>query len=225
MHYLLCILVLIAGISPLLTFARLWQVKEWRYDRLREHLRHEGWFRQLFGLVKPIVVSIGIVFYIVHLPFAEDFPFDPVYILWSTIALLAWFTLFRLVVGKQARPVWTKKAMAVVLISITAFGTVDFLLCDYRWAIIIITMLPLFMFVFVILSLAVLVPLDRLLKKRLISKAMRVRSKCANLTVVGITGSVGKTTTKEIKNWTRKFCSRQIKDKPLKAYFKLRIRR
>ncbi|MDP7069426.1 MAG: hypothetical protein QF815_02765, partial [Candidatus Peribacteraceae bacterium] len=51
--------VIIACVSPLLTFTTLWQVKEWRIDRLREHLRSEGIFRQLFGLSRPAIVLAG----------------------------------------------------------------------------------------------------------------------------------------------------------------------
>ena len=32
-----------ASLSPLLTFGSLFQMKEWRIDRLREHLKIEGW--------------------------------------------------------------------------------------------------------------------------------------------------------------------------------------
>lgn len=47
-------LTLLASLSPLLTFASLWQIKEWRVDRLREHLRAEGLLRQLFGVGRPL---------------------------------------------------------------------------------------------------------------------------------------------------------------------------
>ncbi|MDD4628376.1 MAG: hypothetical protein PHE68_03210, partial [Candidatus Peribacteraceae bacterium] len=58
MTALALILTLTASLSPLLTFARLWQVKEWRIDRLREHLRSEGTVRQLFGLVRPVLLIL-----------------------------------------------------------------------------------------------------------------------------------------------------------------------
>ena len=38
----LVLLTIVGSASPLLTLAWLWQVKEWRVDRLLEHLRREG---------------------------------------------------------------------------------------------------------------------------------------------------------------------------------------
>lgn len=200
MHYIFCLVVLLAALSPLLTFSRLFQVKEWRWDRLREHLRREGWFRQLFGIVRPAVVGIGILAFIILRVAGAKYPWD-VSALWIAWTLLAWFTLFRFVVGKQARPVWTAKA---ILISVAAFIlmiAVGGALCIFEEniiALVLMTILPLSAFIFVLLSWSVFLPLDRILKSLIIKRARAVRSKCKNIAVIGITGSVGKTTTKEL---------------------------
>ena len=61
----LSILLVIAALGPVLTFTRLFQVKEWRWDRLREHLRSAGIFRQLFGWLRPALVAVGFVMYVI----------------------------------------------------------------------------------------------------------------------------------------------------------------
>jgi UDP-N-acetylmuramoyl-tripeptide--D-alanyl-D-alanine ligase len=201
--YILFVLILIAGLSPLLTFARLWQVKEWRIDRLREHLRHEGWTRQLFGIVRPSVAAAGLAFLIIGIIFdinISNFELSRISI-FTTTGLLAWFTLFRFVIFKQTHPVWTLKSSAVALLALILFSTVSFVSAYYVDIVVIsifAIVLPLFAFVFVAFALGILYPLDHLMKIRVLVKARGVREKCENLTVVGITGSVGKTTTKEL---------------------------
>src|SRR3989338_6637890 len=104
MQILLCGLVLVSGLSPLLTFERLLQLKEWRRYRLREHLRREGWFTQLFGVVRPSIIALGIVVYFSLLAFGSTTESAWIAI-WSALGALIWFMLFKFVLGKQSRPV------------------------------------------------------------------------------------------------------------------------
>ena len=55
----LMFLLLAACASPLLTWLHLWQVKEWRWDRLSEHFRQEG-FAQLYGKIRLLVVLLWV---------------------------------------------------------------------------------------------------------------------------------------------------------------------
>jgi len=200
MQILLCALVLTAAVSPLLTFARLFQVKEWRWDRLREHLRREGWFLQLFGIVRPIVVLVALCTFALLKNFVVTAVWAPLAI-WGAIALLAWFTLFRFVVGKQARPVWTAKAVSICTIAFLFFLLATCVHVQGEMRIPMFTALavqPLFAFLFVLAAWTCLIPLDRLLKSLVLRRARMMRAKIKNLAVVGITGSVGKTTTKEL---------------------------
>jgi UDP-N-acetylmuramyl pentapeptide synthase len=200
MRFLLVLIVLLAALSPLFTFARLFQIKEWRWDRLREHLRHEGCCGQLFGWVKPLVIVLGFITFFVMRLF-ESTAEQSQYALWIALAVLAWFTLFRFVIGRQVRPVWTKKSIAVVGLALFFFVALSFGLSLFHEQIIvlsILTLLSLFSFAFVGLALIILTPLDAFLKLRILDRARDVRAKLPNLAVIGVTGSVGKTTTKEL---------------------------
>src|SRR3989339_666651 len=106
-------LALLASLSPLLTFAWLWQGKEWRVDRLREHLPSEGCFPQLFGLIRPTTVLILSIAGVFHAAFRP---------VWHTVALalLGMLTLVQLGLRKQRFPVWTQKAVTLVLSTLVA---------------------------------------------------------------------------------------------------------
>jgi UDP-N-acetylmuramoyl-tripeptide--D-alanyl-D-alanine ligase len=201
MRFLLCIPLFIGVLSPVLTFTRLLQMKEWRWDRLREHLRREGWFRQLLGMVRPVFVGIGIVVLLLVPVFPDSWGMQRVYVLWGTWGLLAWFTLFRSVIGHQKRPVWTKKAMLTVSIALFLITLTGCLLLVPESNLvleIVLLLLPLFSFLFVIGVFFLLLPIDRFMKAKVLHQAQMIRRNHPHLTVIGITGSVGKTTTKEL---------------------------
>lgn len=201
MRFLLIGLLLIAALSPILTFTRLLQMKEWRWDRLRAHLAREGWFRQLFGIVRPAFVGCGLILSLAAPVLPASWPLTQRSILLGIWGLLAWFTLFRIVLGNQKRPVWTKKALGIVTLSLLLLLTLANIFVGseelYMKGIILLP-LPLFSFLFVGAALLLLLPLDRALKARVLWQAQAVRRKFPRLTVIGITGSVGKTTTKEL---------------------------
>ncbi len=183
------VLLAAASTSPLLTFTWLWQLKEWRVDRLKEHLRAEGWFRQLFGWIRPVIVLAGITG-ITIVPTAERI------IVTATLATLAAITFIQIIRGRQRFPVWTGKA--VILIAGSALITLGFgyeLLVISDWLLVI---LPLLQPLALLIAWTVFLPIDKRMKDCIMDKATRLRGKYANATVIGITGSVGKTTTKEL---------------------------
>jgi len=156
---------------------------------------------QLFGWVKPAVVGTGLLIFGLLTLMEESIPFPPVAALWAAIGLLAWFTLFRFVLGKQARPVWTMKSIAVTLLSLLLFAVIAYLLTGGMHDTVrsvALSVMPLLSFVSVFIAVTVLLPLDRLLKRGILSRAGKLRQSLPNLSVIGITGSVGKTTTKEL---------------------------
>ncbi len=189
--YLLAIITTIASVSPLMTFAYLWQVKEWRIDRLREHLRSEGFLRQLFGLTRPaILVIFGIL------------GFLGILTQWVILTLLGYLviSIIQLILKKHPKPVWTKKAITLVLTTIilTFAATINSCQLSIVNCQLSIAIIPLLQPFFLMIATIIWTPVDKVLKARIMSKARQIRSKNKDLTVIGITGSVGKTTTKEL---------------------------
>lgn len=200
---LLVLLTLAASLPSLLTFATLFQVKEWRIDRLREHLRSEGVLRQLFGVSRPALFGAFLI-----LGILEGMLLEPALLSgeeWAVEVLFAYILLgiVQAALGKQPLPKWTKKAIAVVAGSLVITSLSAILLSAEASAeadalALLLPLIPILQPFFLLTSSISLLPLDRFLKQRILRRACALRRKFGALTVIGITGSAGKTTTKEL---------------------------
>lgn len=179
-------------------YARLWQLKEWRLDRLREHLDREGYAVSLLGTVRPAVVGIWIIIGIVLSALG---PTDS----WFPIALAALICL-GLVHGVQAvrgalpRPQWTRKAQIIVALGTALNMGIWYFSRRYGDTATAVTLLtlPLLQPGFVGTAVLIFSPIDRWQKRRLYQHARELRQSAKDLVVIGITGSVGKTTVKAL---------------------------
>ncbi len=182
-------LTLAGSASPLLTFAYLWQVKEWRIDRLREHMRAEGALRQSFGCLRPLILLFYFTLFTTHL-------LDKNVLLSACLGIFALLTCIQILLHKQPKPVWTVKA--VVLVVTATLITLALALPTIALA---PTLLPVLILIHPLtLGAAWMIfqPLDQFLKRRIMQRAKQLRAQFSDLTVIGITGSAGKTTTKEL---------------------------
>ncbi len=185
---LVAILAACAALAPTLTCARLWQIKEWRVDRLREHFRANGWLRPLIGWMRPLMTAAVIL--LSELILGTD----------TKGVIVGLFVLASLSIAQSVlsrkRPVWTSKARAIVIVTLGMILVLSLLVPTS--AAVGLLLLPLFSPAFVALSWLILKPLDAYLKHRVLDRASKLRASHPNLRVVGITGSVGKTTLKEM---------------------------
>ena len=184
-------LCLLAGFSPLLTFARLWQLKEWRWDRLREHMRGFGWLRQLFGITRPIILVL------MGVPGFFSFLTTDVWIP-AALSILGALSAAQILLKRQPAPVWTEKAMTLTGTSLLLLAAATFAIARNETASLALPFLPLLTPFILMVAWTLWKPVDFLLKQRIMRKAARLRSQYPHLTVIGITGSAGKTTTKEL---------------------------
>ncbi len=199
-------LTLLGSLSPLLTSARLFQMKEWRLDRLMEHLHREGLFTSLIGRARGFVIGAYGLFVIGGLIMLEmvgggGMGFFAVMWLLSFVPwwliLLAAVCVGQIAAKKQPVPVLTTKALllmatAFLLTGVTAYA------CFFQLRILLLPLIPVLQPIFLLVSWILWRPLDWFLKQRLLSRAARRRSTLKDSTVIGIAGSVGKTTTKEL---------------------------
>lgn len=187
MESLLPSLALIGALSPLLTFTRLLQQKEWRWDRLAEHLRREGFLTQIFGRMRPLLILPYVLNLVIQIPFT------PSYALSGTLTALATTTILQIGLRKQRSPIWTHKAILTTAIAILL------LMATMRSIpVALLPLLPLAAPFFALAALLLLTPLDRFLKFRIMHQARELRTSLTHATVIGIVGSVGKSTTKEL---------------------------
>lgn len=192
MSLLFALLSLSASLSSLLTFASLWQVKEWRVDRLREHFRSEGVFSQSFGFLKPLIILLALPALLMQWLSHEAWTM-------SVLAVLTLLTMVRLALNRQPRPVWTAKAVSITggAVFLVLLTSLLMLLLPVEFVPFMV-MIPLFAPLALVLSWICLFPVDLLFKQRIMRRAREARDRHAELIVIGITGSVGKTTTKEL---------------------------
>ena len=184
---------MVASLSPLLTFAALWQVKEWRVSRLMEHLRRENWFTQLFGRLRPALIVLTLL-----LMFIPAVPRSLA--LMGGLTLLAMLTAVQAGLRKQRRPVWTQKARILVGAALAMTLTTALLAVLPASPVPeeLLPLLPMLQPLFLAIAWALFWPVDRALKNRVMNEARRIRMQNPDLQVIAITGSVGKTTTKEL---------------------------
>lgn len=203
-HLSLAGLYALAVLSPILTLLRLWQLKEWRIDRLVEHLKAEGTLRTLWGTLRPVVGAVLLASSVVVADALR--PMDtnplarvvtPIIVALCGLGIFATFSVLQLILRKQRIPVWTAKTLLLFLLTYIGNAALLLLLPTdislFAYPVIVLAQ-PLF----VLCAWVLLWPLDTLLKRRIMHRAERLRSSFNDLTVIAVCGSVGKTTTKEL---------------------------
>lgn len=156
-------------------------------------MRRENAFAQLLGVLRPmlVIVTLGLLL-IPGVPLAQ----------WSRVAvgLLALLTLMRVLLKKQSRPKWTEKSIVLVASALLLDLVILTLLSVAHRATFFLSaaLLPVVQFAPLVLAWLVWRPVDAMLKARVLAKARELRALREDLTVIGVTGSVGKTTAKEL---------------------------
>ncbi len=192
-------LVAVALLSPLLTLLRLMQMKEWRFDRFGEHLRKEGFMQQLIGRSRLTIVGAWCVASLFIVVFSkEKIVVETISML--LIVLLATAASVQIGSGKQRMPVWTAKAVLVTAASLllATAAAVAAGLSSHPVSPLLLAVMPLVAPLFAFGGWCMVFPLDRIMKVRTLAVAERIRLAHPHITVIGITGSVGKTTMKEL---------------------------
>lgn len=189
-NFFLIGLAFIGSFSPLLTITALWQIKEWRIDRLREHLKTEGFFSQLFGRTRPVTI---VIFFWLGLFF--KWPLNLISI--ALLTALSLLTVLQITTARQRFPVRTKKTL--ILLGLSLLFNLLFAAAFISQKInLVLIFMPVLQPFFLFSAWLFFKPLDYYVKRIIMEKARVLRAAFSDLTVVGITGSVGKTTTKEL---------------------------
>lgn len=197
---MIVILALFALLSPLLTLLRLMQMKEWRLDRLQEHLEKEGYLKQLFGMSRIALFGLWCVSAVVLFFMTEETNVLIEIIATLLVILFAAASSIQIGSRRQRMPVWTMKALMVTACSfaVPCVLAATLLAQSIPTTPLLIALLPLLAPVWVFIGWLIILPIDTFMKNRVLHVAMRAREAHPNITVIGITGSVGKTTMKEL---------------------------
>ncbi len=191
-HYLLAFLLFwLAHLTrQTLVYLRLWQMKQYRWDRLKESLREDR--RVLLPRASTTSAIVLISFFV--LPYW-------LFLVLAVINFLTWggYALVQLVRRRWVYPQGTAKAKLFFISIWTAlivFGSVGFFLFPYYLPPAVLGLVVFFPLVSLFFLILMEWPVV-LVKKRLVRKAKQYRKSLPDLTVVGITGSFGKTSVKD----------------------------
>ena len=190
--YLAIISFLVRTIRNILFLTFLWQLKEYRLDRMLAHLKTEQGKKLILGPITSVkwILFIGILIGGI---------FYSYYILWFIWILEAIFNIRELALFRWRVPRFTLKVTLILLAVL--FTISNFLLKDITDIGVAILIDGIYVDRFIGLIMAIIIGILNLpvnfYKKSIIWKAKNKLDKYKKLTVIGITGSYGKTSTKE----------------------------
>lgn len=188
-HILIGSLWLITAFLEFCDFSFIWQLKEYRKDRFRDFLSTEQgrrYFKRPLFVLKYSALFVAI-FYPINLLWHLE------YILLSVLIFELLYFVYHYKHHTLKRPRFTLKALLIIASSLVCNLVLVFLTKDYTFFFLI------FAGNFVLTSVLVgffELP-TRIYKKVLISLATKKIQKYQNLTIIGITGSYGKSSVKE----------------------------
>lgn len=178
---------LLSALGDYFELSYYWQLKEWRWDRAKDFLSTEQGRRFIFQ--KRILLRIFLIILSFFLPF--NIFINKLILIFVLLLDLINF-LFRLFTKKLYRPIFTKKAILIILVTISLEGLMFLRSRDWDTLLLLI-MIRVLLIGFVIYFVNIL---TNLLKKYYIRMATIKIARYKNLTIIGITGSYGKTTVK-----------------------------
>ena len=188
------------AVKNILFWAYLWQLKEYRYDRMKAHFElpssHNILINQRLTITFVLLIlnSIGVIIGVSAL----EWVFASITLLYY--AFLALHTMRQFKNRKLVLPLFTSRILLIIIVSILAHAAVLILILHLvhdKW--ILQGKLALDFFSPFICYLGVFIsnPLVNAYKKKIFKKASEKRTSLDGVLTIGITGSYGKTSTKE----------------------------
>ncbi len=198
MFFVLSFLWFIRTTKAILFWLYLWQLKEYHLGRFLDHFRAEKGKQLLIN--KLIILKLTLFLLLIGANFMPWLKFSVSFFLFSLLIIYflesakGFFDFFQ---KKLKMPIFTKKIIFLFLI--TLFFTIFYLSGLWRTPNFIFLILAFDILTPAVVSGIVLIfqPLAVLGKNQIIRKAIKKREKFKDLLVIGITGSYGKTSTKE----------------------------
>ncbi len=183
------ILWLLSALVEYADYCSLWQLKEYRRDRFRDFMSTEQGKRYFirFSFVYRFLALFAAVFW----PINDTENIQLLFL--GVLACDFFYFIFRFFRYGLKRPKLTVKALLIILTSMAVGGSIFFFSQDW--------VLPFFLLVsrfFILTAVVALWELPtRISKKYLIASATKKMKNYPKLTVIGITGSYGKSSVKE----------------------------
>ncbi len=185
---------LIRTFKIVLFWIYLWQIKEYHMGRLLDHFETHKGKRLIFGPMPTIKIFILILFFTGFFPIA-----------FYTLLLVYIIEFLNFIISilrkNLKKPVLTPKAIFLTLVSIATVILYLFIIYNYVeesfWFAFYLIFFDILAPIFISFIVLFFQPFFVFIRNRIIKKAKEKIEKFKNLTVIGITGSYGKTSTKE----------------------------
>lgn len=173
----------------------IWQLKEYRLDRLFVHLRDTQQGRKIFISLQSIIFTAGVVFAGFSI-FFDSINFYFPFIINTLLLVLLLRAAYLLFNKKLKRPVFTAKALGVIVVSLAfLLFLLFFPLIDISlWLLFLLIIAP----VIVAFSVFLFAFPTEIYTDIYIQKAKIKRQKLKKLQVIAVSGSYGKSSTKEV---------------------------
>jgi len=187
----------------ILLYLYVWQLKEYHVGRFVDHLKTSKGKKVLLNniVLAKIVCLVILAFYIFFEPTFTSFLFYISVIVAVIYALESLSFLIGVWKNSFKRPILTKKSILLIVIGLASEVIFFYTTASISNSIYILIFWMIFFDVWlpVVVSIIVLFlqPFAVLIRKGILKKAENKRKKNKNLKVIGITGSFGKTSTKE----------------------------
>lgn len=191
---LLIIFFLLVVSAKSILWVTVWQTKEYRFDRMMEFVNTISGRSVLFhpvAFAELLLLFIGLIFSMT--------PFSQEYMVWITaVAVLMYCLEFVHFMRLHIRPRWTKKTIVSVLMTSALSAAIFFMFLGFTQDLIAVISLCTVLLIpfFVTAIMTMWIPFTRWSRKRTMHQAKRLIGQYRP-TVIGITGSYGKSTTKE----------------------------
>ena len=193
MFLILTFLWFIRTTKVILFYLYLWQLKEYRISRFLDHFRTEKGKNLLFNKLIFLKFILILAFFIYSLYF--PFILIILYFFEGAKALIDFFkkTLKKPVLTKKAVFLISAALILEILVLLILFLGFKEIIWSAFWLLVFDILTPMIILVIVF----IFQPLTVLWRNQIIKKAKEKRAKLRDLLVIGITGSYGKTSTKE----------------------------
>ena len=208
MFYILGFLWLIRITKAILFWLYLWQLKEYRVRRFFAHFQTTKGKQLLFNKI----IFLKIIFLLVFFGLKSNIAIEPGFldtiidfILVSSVFILLaiyFFEAMKAIMdyfsGRLIKPIFTRKMQFLVFALLSfVIGFLVFVIFFFQIPLVALLIFDILMPIIVSFIVLAFQPIAIFLRNRIIKKATKKREKFKNLVVIGITGSYGKTTTKE----------------------------
>ncbi len=179
----------------------LWQLKNYKVFRFLDHFKTEKGKKLIFNPIQIAKICLAvIIFFIANT--AGNFYSAFLLLLLLSIYVFESYSYVGAIISRRAKgPEWTKKALFLTLVSFSLLNlyifSVSFFAKNILWFCLLVLVSDILLPLVISIIVLFLQPITGLVRIKIIKRAKNKISSFKNLTVIGITGSYGKTTTKD----------------------------